>query len=350
MNDIRRCIQAMMNTEWTEEKLDGLLAGPSAALAADMKKIDGDIIVLGAGGKMGPALCVLAKKAAQAAGLKKEIIAVSRFSDPAAAEFLDSNGIRRISCDLLDDIDSLPDAANVIFMAGRKFGTTGDECRTWAMNATLPAMAARRYRSSRIVAFSSGNIYPKVDPRSGGCTENTPPSPVGEYAMSCLARERAFEYASAAYGTAVLLLRLNYAVDLRYGVLYDIADKIIKGEAIPLSVPCFNCVWQGYACEAAIRALLHVSSPASILNITGPETVSVRETALKLGSYLGRDPVFEGVEGEDALLSDASRAIGIFGYPQVPLGTLIRWQAEWIMSGGRTLDRPTHFEERGGRY
>lgn len=337
---------------WTEDKLNALLTEPSEALVADMKRIKGDIIVLGAGGKMGPALCILAKKAAEDAGIKKEIIAVSRFTDAGSAELLDSHGIRRISCDLLEEtqFNALPEAENVIYMAGKKFGTDGNESETWAMNATLPAMTAQKYKHSSITAFSSGNIYPMVRMQSGGCDESVTPSPVGEYAMSCLARERAFEYASKQYGTRVLLLRLNYAVDLRYGVLYDIADKIIKGLPVSLSVPCFNCVWQGYANEAAIRGLLYADSPAVKINITGPETVSVRQTAVKLGEYLGTKPVFADDEGTDALLNNSSRVMELFGYPSVPVGKLIRWQAEWISDGGRALGKPTHFEERGGKY
>lgn len=337
---------------WNEDKLNEMLTEPSSGLVEDMNKIRGDIIVLGAGGKMGPALCILAKKAALAAGIQKEIIAVSRFSDAQSAAILDGAGIKRICCDLLDEwqLSALPFAENVIFMAGRKFGTDGAESETWAMNATLPAMTAKKYANSVFTVFSSGNVYPMVSAASGGCGECTVPSPAGEYAMSCLARERAFEYASIHYNTKVLLLRLNYAVDLRYGVLYDIADRIVKKQPVSLTVPCFNCVWQGYANEAAIRGLLLADSPAEKLNVTGPETVSVRQTALKLGEYLGIQPVFEGEEGKDAFLNDSSRASELFGYPSVSLNTLIRWQAEWIIDGGRSLGKPTHFEERGGKY
>lgn len=337
---------------WTEDKLNALLTEPSEALCADIKNIDGDITVLGAGGKMGPALCVLAKKAADAAGIKKEVTAVSRFTDRTAAEFLDSRGVRRICCDLLDEaqFEALPDAANVIFMAGRKFGTDGSESETWAMNAALPAYASRKFKNANTVVFSSGNVYPMTGVSSGGCSEDCAPGPAGEYAMSCLARERIFEYASLRNGMKVFLLRLNYAVDLRYGVLFDIAEKIMKNLPVSLSVPCFNCVWQGYANEAAIRGLLYAGSPAVKINITGPETVSVRQAALKLGGYLGIKPVFADTEGADALLSDSSRAMELFGYPSVSMDKLIRWQAEWIADGGRALGKPTHFEERGGKY
>ena len=337
---------------WTEEKLNQLLTTPSQALVDDMKKIKGDIMILGAGGKMGPTLCVLAKNACKAAGIDKKIYAVSRGSDKIAAELMISNGIEVINADLLDKekLYSLPDVENIIYMAGRKFGTDGNEWQTWAMNATLPAFVADKFKNSNIVVFSSGNIYPIVPVSEGGCTEADRPLPNGEYAMSCLARERAFEYAANTYGTKVFIYRLNFAVDLRYGVLFDCADKIMKGEPISLSTPCFNFIWQGSANEIAIRGLLHAASPACIMNVTGPETVSIKKASLELGKYLGKEPVFENECGNDAYLNDASLAMETFGYPQVSAKTLIRWQAEWILDGGRTLDKPTHFEERKGSY
>ncbi|MBQ4527037.1 MAG: NAD(P)-dependent oxidoreductase [Clostridia bacterium] len=337
---------------WTEEKLNQLLTTPSQALIGDIKKIKGDIMILGAGGKMGPTLCVLAKNACKAAGIDKKIYAVSRGSDKIAAELMISNGIEVINADLLDKekLYSLPDVENIIYMAGRKFGTDGNEWQTWAMNATLPAFVADKFKNSNIVVFSSGNIYPIVPVSEGGCTEADRPLPNGEYAMSCLARERAFEYAANTFGTKVFIYRLNFAVDLRYGVLFDCADKIMKGEPISLSTPCFNFIWQGSANEIAIRGLLHAASPACIMNVTGPETVSIKKASLELGKYLGKEPVFENECGNDAYLNDASLAMETFGYPQVSAKTLIRWQAEWILDGGRTLDKPTHFEERKGSY
>lgn len=337
---------------WTEGRLNDLLTKPSKELVEDMKRIDGDILILGAGGKMGPTLCLLAQNAIKAAGVDKKVIAVSRFSDPVALNLLQENGIETISADLLDieKLSSLREVENVIFMAGRKFGTAGQEPITWGMNATLPAFVAYKYRRARIVVFSSGNIYPMVSISSGGSTEEDAPDPVGEYAMSCLARERAFEYAAMRYSTKVFLYRLNYAVDLRYGVLYDIAEKIIKEKPIPLHTPCFNCIWQGTANQIAIRALLHADSPAVKMNVTGPETVSVRYVAEKMGEILGKKPIFQGEERDTAYLSNASKAISIFGYPEVPLDTLLKWQVEWILDGGRVLNKPTHFEERKGSY
>ncbi len=337
---------------WSEEKLDNLLTTPSKELIEDIKKIKGDIMVLGAGGKMGPSLCLLAKKAVLEAGINKKIIAVSRFTDPIALKLLQDNGIEVISADLqnLQELNSLPETENVIFMAGKKFGTDGNEWQTWGMNSVLPAFVGEKFKKSNIVVFSSGNTYPIVPLSSGGCTEEDKSLPVGEYAMSCLARERAFEYAANTYGTKVFIYRLNFAVDLRYGVIYDIAEKLLKGEPISITTPVFNCIWQGSANEVAIRGLLHVNSPACKMNITGPETISVKKVAYKLGEYLNKTPIFEGEEGTDAYLNDASKALEVFGYPSVSIETLIRWQAEWLLQGGRTLGKPTHFEERKGSY
>lgn len=337
---------------WTEEKLNEMLTTPSPALVEDMKKISGDIMVLGAGGKMGPTLCVLAKKAAIQAGVDKRVIAVSRGSDPLADQLMRENGVETIHMDLLDKekLYSLPETENVIYMAGRKFGTDGNEWQTWAMNSVLPAFVADKFKKSNIVVFSSGNIYPIVPVKGGGCTEKDRPLPNGEYAMSCLARERTFEYAANTYGTKVFIYRLNFAVDLRYGVLFDVANKIMKDEPVPLATPCFNFIWQGSANEIAIRGLLHAAAPACVMNITGPETVSIKKAALELGEYLGKTPVFDGEEGTDAYLNDASLAMQTFGYPAVNAKTLIRWQAQWLLDGGRTLDKPTHFEARNGKY
>ncbi len=337
---------------WTEAKLDKMLASPSTALIEDMKKINGDIIILGAGGKMGPTLCILAKNAIKEAGIDKKVYAVSRFSDPIATKLLQDEGVITISADLLEHgaLDKLPDVENVIFMAGRKFGTNGQEPYTWSMNAWLPSLVAERYKDSNIVAFSSGNLYPIVPACSGGVTEEVNPLPTGEYPQSVLARERCFEYGSLQYGTKVLIYRLNYAIDLRYGVLYDIASKVYAGEELSISNSCFNCIWQGDANEIAIRSLLHTSSPAAKLNVTGPETVSVRYAATEFGKLFGKEPILTGEELNDAYLSNAGECFDLFGYPSVCLKQMIKWQAEWIMSGGRILNKPTHFEERKGKY
>ena len=247
-------------------------------------------------------------------------------------------------------LDSLPDAENVIYMAGKKFGTDGNEYATWAMNTWLPSRVAERYQSSRIVVFSSGNLYPKVGVHSGGATEETRTETVGEYCMSCQGRERMFEYAAKTYGTRVAVYRLNYAVDLRYGVLYDMAHNILEGKPISITTPSFNCIWQGDANEAALRLLGHASAEVFTLNVTGPETAGVQETAKKLGALLGREPIFTGEASDTAYLNNAGKMFRLFGYPTVPLETLIEWQAQWILDGGRALGKPTHFEERKGSY
>lgn len=337
---------------WTEKKLDELLTTPSQGLVDDMKNIKGDIIILGAGGKMGPTLAILAKNAAAAAGIDKKIIAVSRFSDPIAVKLLNDNGVETISADLMRHgaLDELPDCDNVIFMAGRKFGTEGDACRTWAMNAWLPSITAERYKNSSITVFSSGNLYPIVKLASGGSSEKDPVGPIGEYPMSVLARERVFEYAAAEYGTRVLLFRLSYAIDLRYGVLFDIANRVINDQPVSLSATCFNCIWQGDANEAAIRSLTLADAPAAKLNVSGPETLSVRAAANRFGEIFGKEVKFTGEESDSAYISNCQKAHKLFGYPHVSAETLIDWQAEYILSGGRTLDKPTHFEERKGKY
>ena len=337
---------------WTEERLDALMCEPSEALTADIKKIDGDILILGAGGKMGPTLCCLAKNACKKAGIDKRIIAVSRFTDEFAVKLLSAGGVEVIPCDLMkpNALDALPDVKNIIYMAGRKFGTDGQEHLTWAMNAWLPSLVAERYKNSNIVVFSSGNVYPFVPISSGGCAETAKTAPVGEYAMSCLARERVFEYAAHTYGTKIFTYRLNYAIDFRYGVLHDIARNIIDGNEVSVSTPVFNCIWHGDANAIAIRGLLHCESPANIVNVTGPETVSVRHIAQTLGELLGKQPKFSGTEQSDALISCADKCIELFGYPTVGISEMLKMQAEWIQSGGRSLGKPTHFEERKGSF
>jgi nucleoside-diphosphate-sugar epimerase len=337
---------------WTEEKLNELLTTPSEALIEDMKRIKGDITVLGAGGKMGPTLCVLAKNAIRAAGVQKRVIAVSRGSDPIAIELLQKNDVEFVACDLLDkeSLYALEETENVIFMAGKKFGTDGNEWQTWGMNATLPTFVADKFKKSNVVVFSSGNVYPIVPLSQGGCTEAIKPEPVGEYAMSCLARERAFEYAANTYGTKVLIYRLNFAVDLRYGVLYDIAERIWNDQPVTLHVPAFNCVWQRYVNEAAIGALMMASADVERLNVTGPEQYSTREAAEKLAAALGKPVTFLDDEGTCGLLSCADKCVKAFGMPDKTVDEMIVMQAEWMKSGGRQLDKPTHFQETKGNF
>jgi nucleoside-diphosphate-sugar epimerase len=335
----------------TERELDALLASPSAKLTDDMRKLDGDLMILGAGGKMGPTLALLAQNALRDAGNQSRVIAVSRFTDPYSIELLRSEGVQTISANLLNPgtLDSLPDVPNIIYMAGRKFGTGEDSPATWEMNAALPTLCVRRFPKARWVVFSSGNVYAQSRLNSGGSTEEDAPLPNGEYGMSVLARERIFERAAQS-GTQVLLYRLNYAGDLRYGVLCDIARKVMAGEPVSLAMSVFNCVWQGWANEVALRSLLHAGSPAVKLNVTGPETVSVEWAAKFFGRSFGKAPKFEGVPGDKALFSDSAECVARFGYPGIGLLEMMRMQAEWLTSGGRLLDKLTHFEEKKGNY
>jgi nucleoside-diphosphate-sugar epimerase len=337
---------------WNESKLDALLTTPSERLIADVKKIEGDIIFLGAGGKMGPTLCLLTKKAIEKAGTNSKVIAISRFTDQFAVNLLKENGVEIISVDLLEPgvLEKLPDAPNIIYMAGRKFGTNGQEYLTWAMNSWLPSRVAERYKNARFVVFSTGNVYPMSNIISGDATEDKPLAPVGEYAISCLGRERMFEYAAHTFGTKLTMYRLNYAVDLRYGVLFDIAEKLNAGVPISLKNPVFNCIWQGDANEIAVRSLLYANSDIFYLNVSGPETVSVLSTAKKFGKLFDKEPLFCDNPTDTALISNCGKMADLFGYPSVSLDTMIKWQAEWILSGGRSLNKPTHFEEKKGDY
>jgi nucleoside-diphosphate-sugar epimerase len=301
---------------------------------------------------MGPTLAVLCKNAFAKLKKPNSVYAVSRFSDPLAVEFLNANGVEAINADLLreGELESLPDADNVIYMAGMKFGTFGNEVQTWTMNARLPLLTADRYKGKRIVVFSSGNIYPYFALTDGGADEAVPPAPVGDYAASVLARERMFEYAAYTYGSKVALFRLAYAVDLRYGVLSDIAANMLAGKKVPLAVPAFNCIWQKDANEAALRLLPRLNGGVLKINVTGPETVSTKAAALALGKLLNITPTFTEQMGTNALNLDAGLFFAMMGYPSVPAHTLIRWQAEWRLAGGRSLNKQTHFEETGGRF
>lgn len=336
----------------TEADLDEFLTRPSEGLIADLAALDGDIMVIGSAGKMGPTLSVLAARALAAAGSPHKVLAVSRFSNPEARARLDAAGITTIPADLSDAaaVAALPDAPNVIYMLGTKFGTVGREYNTWFTNVHVSATVAERYRSSRVTVFSSGNIYPFRPTNLGAADERTVPDPIGEYAQTCLGRERVFEYVSQTHGTPVTLFRLNYAIDLRYGVLFDIASKVHAGEPVDVAMGSVNVIWQGDANAIALRALTIADSPPTILNVTGPETVSVRWLAHQFGARFGKEPVISGEEAPNALISNASKAFGHFGYPSVPLATMIDLVAVWIESGGPSLGKPTHFEARDGRF
>lgn len=335
-----------------EAELEELLSSPTPGVVEDLAALDGDILVLGAAGKMGPTLARMARRALDEAGSDRQVTAVSRFSEPGAQESLEAAGVRTAAVDLLDDevIDALPEAANIINMVGRKFGTAGQEHLTWATNGYLAGRLGRRYRDSRMVAFSTGNVYAMREVVRGGAREGAATDPVGEYAASCLARERLLEDVSRRLKMRLLLYRLNYAVEMRYGVLVEIATAVRDGMPVDLSTGAVNVVWQGDANAYALRALCWCESPPRVLNATGPETVSVRSLATEFGRLLDVEPMFCGQEEPCALLSDASQAHRMFGYPSVPLAQVMTWTADWVARGGATVDKPTKFQVRTGRY
>jgi nucleoside-diphosphate-sugar epimerase len=341
-----------MNLIESVEDLEEHLASPSSLDRETVRRMDGDVVILGAGGKMGPSLARRIRRAADAMGKRLRVIAVSRFSSASLVDVLNRDGIETIACDLLnrDEVAKLPVCANVLFLSGRKFGSTDRPDLTWATNAIIPAHVASHYRSSRIVAFSTGNVYPLVHLNSGGSVETDACGPVGEYAQSCLARERIFEYYSQECGTPCLLFRLNYAVDLRYGVLVDIARKVFTGQPVSLTVPAVNAIWQGDANSYALRCLEHCSSPARALNVTGPEIVSVRRAAESFARMFHHEPVFKGEEGDRAFLGNASLCHSLLGFPEVNLDVLLPWVAHWVERGGVSLDKPTKFDVADGRY
>jgi nucleoside-diphosphate-sugar epimerase len=336
----------------TIAELEAKLAEPSDALVRDIAAIDGDIMLLGIGGKMGPSLARLAQNALKKAGVTKTIYGASRFSDKALKEELEAEGIKTIQVDLLDDnaLQQLPDVKNVIYMAGNKFGTTGNEHFTWAMNAYLPGRVAEKYKNSRIVVFSTGNVYPLTSVYSGGATEETAPGANGEYGMSCLGRERVFEHFSVKHGTPMVIYRLNYAIDLRYGVLLELAKSVKAGLPIDVSMGHANVVWQGDANEWALRSLNVCTSPANVFNMSGPETISLRWVAKEFAKRLGVEVNIVGQESDTALLSNSSKAHQTFGYPRTSLRQMLDWIAEWVKNDGATWNKPTHFQERDGKY
>jgi len=335
-----------------EAELEERLSAPSDGVVTALAACPGDVLVLGAGGKMGPSLARLLRRAADSASSKRQVIAVSRFSDPSVAEGLAADGlvVRHSNLSDPDALAALPDAPNVIFMAGYKFGTSDEPWRTWGTSAAIPAFVAARFRDARIVAFSTGTVYPLGPVQRGGSREDDPLTPQGEYAWACVARERVLENASRTQGTKLSIVRLNYAVDLRYGVLVDLAQRVVAGQPIDVSMGYVNVIWQGDANAQAIQALPLAASPPFVVNVTGNDTLSVRAAALELGRLLRREPEFVGREAPDALLSATTRAQELFGPPSVGTATLIEWVAEWMLRGGRTLGKATHFEERGGRY
>ena len=332
--------------------LELLLSEPRESTVRGLGELPGDILVLGCGGKMGPTLVRMAKRASDAAGIPRRVIAVSRFSSPNLQQRLNSWGIETISGELLDSsfLAKLPDAANVVYMAGMKFGSTGQESLTWAMNSFLPGLVADRFRNSRIAAFSTGNVYGLSPVSRGGSQESDALQPVGEYAISCLGRERIFEHFSRTAGVKTSILRLNYSTELRYGVLVDIAQQVLAGQPVSLSMGYLNSIWQADANAMSLESLLHASSPAFVINIAGPETLSVRRIAEEFGRRFKKQVQFHGTESPDALLSNAQKSFALFGMPRVSAEEMMDWIADWVERGGETLSKPTHFENRAGRF
>lgn len=333
----------------TEAELDDLLSTPRPETAAALVRCPGDIVVLGAGGKMGP---TLARMAARAAADGRRVTAVSRWSSPAAESALNRAGVGTLRADLLDraDVDRLPDAPNVIFMAGQKFGTTGAPAQTWAMNTIVPANCAERYKNSRIVAFSTGNVYALTPVGAGGSLESDALGPVGEYAASCVGRERVFELYAERFGTRVAIVRLNYSIDLRYGVLVDVATKVKRGDAVSLDMGYVNVIWQGDANRVALECLPHAAAPPFVVNVTGGERLSVREIAEWFGRRFGVSATLTGTERADALLSNTDRMRTTFSAPSTSTNEMLDRVADWVERGGALLGKPTKFEARDGNF
>ncbi len=336
----------------SEAELEDLLSEPTPGAIEAMRAIEGDLMVLGAGGKMGPTLARMAQRASQAAGQARSVIAVSRFSDARQEAALQAHGLRTLRCDLMDRtcLAALPDVPNVLFMVAYKFGASQDRAQAWAINCLLPSLVCERFQKSRIVAFSTGNVYDFTSLESGGASESLPPQPVGEYAMSCLGRERMFEYFSKQYGIPVSLLRLNYAGELRYGVLVDLARRVWNEQSIDLSMGHFNTLWQGDANAMALQTFTRASVPPFVVNLSGAETLSVREVCEEFGRRFQKPVRFVGQEGATALLSDTRMSHKLFGSPRVDAAQLIEWVADWVARGGATLGKPTRFEVRDGSF
>jgi nucleoside-diphosphate-sugar epimerase len=334
------------------EELEDVLSEPTQETIKAMGSLDGDIVILGVGGKMGPTLARMAKRASDLAGVSRRVIGVSRFSTSNLPEKLHSWGVETHACDLLDlkSYAHLPDAANVVYMAGMKFGSTGQQSLTWAMNTFLPAPVSQRYHHSRIAVFSTGNVYGLSPVSLGGSRETDAPHPVGEYALSCLGRERIFEHFSRTEQIKMSILRIYYSTELRYGVFMDLAQLVLSGKPVPLAMGYFSAMWQGDAVAMSLRSLLHVETPPLVLNIAGPEIFSVRQVAEEFAKRMQKPVRFEGVESQDALICNSQKAMQLFGYPQVGVDQMMTWIADWAVRGGESLAKPTHFENRAGDF
>ena len=335
------------------QELENELSRPTLGVLETLRALPGDIVVLGAGGKMGPTLSRMARRGLDEIGhTHRRVIAVSRFSSSTAARELQGHGVETISCDLLDRaaVEALPDAPNVIFMAGQKFGTHDAPELTWVMNTLVPAIVAERYKTARVVVFSTGCVYPLVAAGGPGSREDDRLGPPGDYASSCVGRERVFGHFAKQHGTPMLFFRLSYAIDLRYGVLCDVASKVARGLPVDVTMGVANVIWQGDAGARAIQCLAHTASPPIALNVTGLERVSIRGLAQRFGALLEREPVITGHESQVAWLWDATRSHELFGPPTVSLEELIQATAQWHRQGGTTLGKPTHFEVQDGRF
>ncbi len=336
------------------EALDEFMSRPTAGVLGSLKASGGNVLVLGAGGKMGLHVCLMLQRAFEELGEEgREVIAVSRFGGEGSRDAFEREGVRMISADLCDQkqLDDLPDAESVIFLAGVKFGTSHDPGLLEKMNIKMPALVASRFRESRIVALSTGCVYSFTTPESGGSTEGGGEvKPVGDYAQSCLGRELAFSKAGDEWGTKCALIRLNYAIDLRYGVFHDIAQKVIEGTAIDVTMGYVNVIWQRDAIAHSIQALNYAAAPTFILNVTGSEILRVRDLATRFGEVLGIDVTIEGEEAELGWLSDSTKACDLLGHAEVSIDEMIDWTAAWLKSGGSSLGKPTHFETRDGKY
>lgn len=334
------------------DQLEDILSEPTQGAIATLGRVDGDILILGVGGKVGPTLARMAKRASDAAGANRRVIGVDLFPNPEMQSRVESFGVETVKCNLLDQeqFNTLPDAKNVIFMVGMKFGSTGQESLTWAMNAFLPGLVAQKYRDSRIVSFSTGNIYGLVPITYGGSVEAETPNPTGDYATSALGRERMFEHFSRTNGTPTAIIRLNYAVEMRYGVLVDVAQKVWAGQPVDVTMGNANVIWQADAIAMTLQSLDLVSAPPFILNVAGPELVSIRKVAEQYAQLMGKPVTITGTEAPDVLYNNGKLGHRLFGYPKVSLDQMIHWIAEWVMHGGESLGKPTHFESRDGKF
>lgn len=336
----------------SKQELNQFMTAPSERLIADVKKLRGNVMIIGAGGKVGPSLAIKAKRAFTAAGMDTEVLAVSLFDYPDAADSMRAAGVKVIEADISDpaQLAALPEAENIIYMVGKKFGTTGAEELTWHVNVILPYLVAQRFPNARIVAFSTGNIYGMTPVTSGGLCEEDDLHPIGEYAQTCLGRERVLTHCSLKNQTPMLMFRLNYAIDLRYGVLYDLAKSIHDGRPIDVSQGVFNCIWQGDVCEYAIRSLLLTSVPPTALNVSSPEAISIRWAAKELGKRLGKAPIFKNEEIQSAMFSNCQKMVQLLGAPCIGVLEMIDMVADWVKNGGEVITAPTHFETVDGKY